>query len=419
MSETEQMMNEIMMNIQRGNYSMNMIARSGAAAVLQIYQLICRLHRERLLSGGEVRKFEQFMKATGGKYEILRLPYPSQENPDSIKEMVKKELDAMGIRYHILPDLNENDKAYLFCIYQDDRQKFGTFFQDYLNRQLSGGSKRPEDILSLTARRVSILSIPGEGRLREITEDFDRLGVNYAALPDLYVGDGQVQFLVADADLPKVRHWYGLYQETLIREGKRTEDLKDLTVSQYQSMAAVTPEDYLNSASEEVRAAITPYEGTKKGEVEQKLGQLQPDFRSTGTEAYVRFLQDPGYVKISVDADTLVYGQAAEDYRQKDGSHFYCRIPETFGEGEETLCLPAGQVFLMQDSARPRYIGFVSRSEPPMVLNRKGEKIYTYKTGEDLFDRFDRRKETFLERQMKPIQQAAKVIPKAPPVLNR
>ena len=34
------------------------------------------------------------------------------------------------------------------------------------------------------------------------------------------------------------------------------------------------------------------------------------------------------------------------------------------------------------------------------------------KRGEDLFDRFDRRKETFLERQMKPIRQAAKVIRK-------
>ena len=34
MSETDQVMNEMMMQIQRGQYSMNMIARNGATAVL-------------------------------------------------------------------------------------------------------------------------------------------------------------------------------------------------------------------------------------------------------------------------------------------------------------------------------------------------------------------------------------------------
>ena len=424
MSETEQTMNEIFMNIQRGQYSLNMMARSGVSSVLQIYQLFCRLHREHLLSGGEVKKFERFMKATGGNYDILRIPYrtPDRES-GSILSAIKKELDNLGIRYHVLPDLNPGDQAIQICIYSKDRQKFQAFFTSYLDQQLSGGSMQSEDLLSLTDKRASILSIPGAGQEEKIQKDFQSLGVNFAKLPDLHVGDGQIQYLVADADLPKVRHWYSLYREDLLRAGERPEDLRDLTISQYQDTAKCSAEEYLQAGAEEYQKTVAPYEGKEKGETEQILENLKQKPLDAENPEYARYLADPNYTRLSIDAETLTDGGNAAQMQKMDGTHFYCRIPGTYGITEEILRLPAHQVFTVQGEERPRYIAFVKKQEKPEIYNEAGQPISPYETGEDLYQQFDRVRQKFEKRNMQPIKeavkQAVKVVPKAPPVLTK
>lgn len=45
------------------------------------------------------------------------------------------------------------------------------------------------------------------------------MGINYSQLPDLHVGDGEIQVVVANADLPKVESWYKLYREDLLKKG--------------------------------------------------------------------------------------------------------------------------------------------------------------------------------------------------------
>ena len=427
MSETDQVMNEMMMQIQRGQYSMNMIARNGATAVLQIYQLICRLHREHVLKGGEVRRFEQFLRASGGNYDIIHIPYRLTDAPDGqldqFLKKVKSDLDRMGIRYHILPDLNVKDQAFQICVYQKDRQKFGAFFNAYLDQQLSGGESRQKDLLSLTDKRASILSIPGEDRIRQIEEDFQSLRVNYSLLPDLHVGDGQVQFLVADTDLSKVRHWYNLLKDELLRAGQKPEEIRDMTVSQYQDTAKRSAEEYVNSIDPKYQAAAASYERAGNGSVEQQLERLGRKPLPAENPEFARYFLDNSYVRLSIDADTLIAGQQATAYQERDREHFYCRIPGRYGENEATLKVPMQQVFSVGDSERERYIAFISRDERPEVLDRKGNWITDYKDGAALFRSFDQVTETFRERRMEPVKKAVeavgKVVPKAPPVMAR
>lgn len=428
MSETDQTINEIMMQIQRGQYSMNMMARNGATAVLQVYQLICRLHRQHVLKGGEVRRFEKFLKASGGNYDIIHVPYRLADAPEGQLEQflkrVKKDLDGMGIRYHILPDLNVKDQAFQICVYQKDKQKFSAFFSAYLDQQLSGGSSRQEDLLSLTDKRASILSIPGEGRVEQIEEDFKSLDVNYSRLPDLHVGDGQVQFLVADTDLPKVRHWYNLLKDELIQSGQKPEEIQDMTVSQYQDTAMRSAESYINSMSPEYQAAVAPYEGAGKGAVEQQLEGLHQKPLADQNPEFARYFMDDSYLKLSIDAETLIQGRKAEEYQARDSANFYCRIPGRFGDNEATLKVPMQQVFSVGDSERERYIAFIHRDEMPVVLDNAGKRLADYQNGEALFHKsFDRVTENFQKRHMESVKQTAEkaqtVVPKAPPVLTR
>ena len=53
----------------------------------------------------------------------------------------------------------------------------------------------------LTSGRTSIVSIPVEQKIDLLTDDFAVLQVNYSILPDLQVGDGEIQVVVANAGI--------------------------------------------------------------------------------------------------------------------------------------------------------------------------------------------------------------------------
>lgn len=52
-----------------------------------------------------------------------------------------------------------------------------------------------------------------------MADDFQSLGINYARLPDLRVGDGSIQFEIANSDMGKVNQWYKLKQRDMLHAG--------------------------------------------------------------------------------------------------------------------------------------------------------------------------------------------------------
>ena len=103
---------------------------------------------------------------------------------------------------------------------------FRSTYERFLMSRMQGGEHDLQSLNNLTSGRTNIVSIPAEGELQMIQEDFASLRINYAVLPDLNVGDGEIQLVVANADLPKVEHWYQMYQEKCLADGKEVGDLK-------------------------------------------------------------------------------------------------------------------------------------------------------------------------------------------------
>ena len=123
------------------------------------------------------------------------------------------------------------------------------------------------------------------------------------------------------------------------------------------------------------------------------------------------------FSEISIDKETLVDRNAVNSQlEQKFPNFFFCTVPGT--KGEQTLMLPKNQVFAVNDGDKDRFIAFIN-NQKPAKLWVKGEPDggTTYKTGKELFNKFDRHdNKVELTKSMAKAYEAAPVVPKAAPV---
>ena len=408
--------NEVFARILRGNQSFNVILSAGIRGILILAQHLYRMHKEKLLAGGEVESFEKFLKATGGRFDIINVPV-TQEGAADFEEF-KKMLDERKIRYHILPDLNGNDQRIQVCVFQPDAQRFAGCFRDYIQNQLSGGEMVEGNLLNLTDGHASLVSVPGEDQVERFREDFNRLRINYAVMPDLRVGDGQVQILVANNDIPKMRHWYQLYQEDMLRQGKHVGKFRSITMDEYQATAEMKPEEYVATSPEELKERLQKYERLEKGEFEQAIDALENQVGTADSYAFEKYLRNPEYEMLSIDHETLVAQVNPEILPETERQNFICRIPGTFGEDVRYLSVPKEQVFLLSGSGRDRYLAFIRSEDAPDVFEKAGKKAVEFTTGKSLMEHFDKVKEKLSEEQLKKTAEIAARLVAANPVPN-
>ena len=96
--------NDFYMQLNRTSQATIFAMTIGAKAVVGLMQSLMHLHREGVLSGGEVENFQSFIKATGGKYEIYSVPLLQGQEQETL-DTIKEKLDMLKIRYHVLPNL--------------------------------------------------------------------------------------------------------------------------------------------------------------------------------------------------------------------------------------------------------------------------------------------------------------------------
>lgn len=104
-------------------------------------------------------------------------------------------------------------------------------------RILNGGEVEDfERFLKATEGRYQILNIPTEdpNKISSMKADFDKMNVSYHILPDLNVGDGQIQIAYAIKDTQKVESWYRSFCLDHLQPGgeKTYRDLMNLTGGQ-------------------------------------------------------------------------------------------------------------------------------------------------------------------------------------------
>ena len=350
---------EVVMAISNAARYMDPFFKLTAMGTVLLLQYFARMVKERKLKVTEFTDFQKFLKATDGKYDIMNVP----EIPEG---QLTEELDTLGIHYMIMPDLEKNDGMIQVAVYQPDRDNFGAWYQRHIMSRMTGGEKELQELKNLTSGKTTIVSFPLEDEEETIQEDFTSMGINYSQLPDLHVGDGEIQIVVANADLPKVESWYKLYRNDLLNEGVTDiPDMKKMSMDNYMQTGQQTEAEYIDTAAPELKAANAKYEGKEKGEIEHQIETVERNaMRQESSTAYLRY---PEYIPISIDRRTLVENS---NVINKDGleryNQFSCRIPGTYGKNEKQLVIPDEQVFRKTNGS---YIAFLRKDEAPFVFD--------------------------------------------------
>ena len=351
---------EVVMAISNAARYMDPFFKLTAMGTVLLLQYFARMVKERKLKVTEFTDFQKFLKATDGKYDNV---------PEIPEGQLTEELDTLGIHYMIMPDLEKNDGMIQVAVYQPDRDNFGAWYQRHIMSRMTGGEKELQELKNLTSGKTTIVSFPLEDEEETIQEDFTSMGINYSQLPDLHVGDGEIQIVVANADLPKVESWYKLYRNDLLNEGVTDiPDMKKMSMDNYMQTGQQTEAEYIDTAAPELKAANAKYEGKEKGEIEHQIETVERNaMRQESSTAYLRYIRDPEYIPISIDRRTLVENS---NVINKDGleryNQFSCRIPGTYGKNEKQLVIPDEQVFRKTNGS---YIAFLRKDEAPFVFD--------------------------------------------------
>lgn len=352
----------VLYNIQNGTRMVSMLLFADARMALWLYQMLSRMYDQKLLKHTDLLTFEKFIKVTKGKLDLINVP--------GNVARFQQDLKQSQIRYCVMPDLNQSDGMVQIAVFSEDRQKFQALFEQHINRELQGGRKGIEELSRLTENHVSYISIPCEGAEQAIMEDLNALKVNYAILPDLHVGDGDIQLMVANADLNKVEQWFEQYKKKIADVDPNRYQV--LSKEEYLRKSELTEEQYLQTTDPETQKKLKQYD-------REKVDTEIRDVVSTGIASeespeFSKLKQDPDYEMVWIDKKAMVDENAvAQEMMRRYPEQFVSRIPGTWGRKEELLVLPTENVFLA-NSGRT-YLAFIKKAEKPLVFNAYGKII--------------------------------------------
>ena len=388
-------MRQVIMNIRDAARYMDPAYRIFTAAGIVLVQFLARMVKEHKISRSQFKDISAFMKATEGKYDIINLP-------EMDMEQLQEEMQSLGIRYAVLPDLNKDDGYIQIAVYQPDKGKFQAWYERRLMGLMKGGEKEQRLLRNLTNGNTSVISIPLVGKEELVENDFLMLGINYAKLPDLNVGDGDIQYMIANSDLKKAEHWYSLFKADMLKGG---EEVKDMTVSDtldaYIRTGNMTGEGYIDTASEDIKEANERYENAGQSSLQQEITNVLHrngnHIKSGSTPEYEEYMQDPDYVMVSINKEALVDKmtfRGREELLQE--GYFTCRLPGTWGGNEQIMSIPADRVFLADGGKT--YLAFLQKDRRPLVYNADKSivSVLNRRTGGELA------KEVFAEAGRKP-----------------
>ncbi len=393
MQEQERDMEQILLVAKKVGMFMDPAVKLMGIGTIMLLTRFARMVKEGKLSRHEFKDFQDFAKLTEGKFTIMNLPVANEGTKWIGQHGLQKEfkeLQRLGIRYSLLPDLDPSDAYLQIAIMDEDKEKFSVWYEAYLTKKLSGGEHTLENLKSLTQNHISIISLPLEGSEQIFREDFQALGINYAILPDLKVGDGQLQMMVADHDLQKVEHWYKLHQEDVLKEGVELPDLNQIDMTTYQKTGEMSSDDYIATENSELKALNQKYDQAA-GTLETSYFAKESLIKSDESTIYEAFENDLRYQKFTINAETLVTPVCEtvlgkrEQKAMMDNGYFLSRVPGTYGKNVNYLLVPNSQVFCSKD--QKTYTAFLKKDQKPILFDGKFQIVHyaERKSTEELF----------------------------------
>ena len=400
------------------------ISQPAMYATIKLIQFIARGVKAKFFDKDITENFTKFLKETGGDYSIFRVPFKESDTREAAIGNIKNYLDKAGVKYCILESVNDEDKAVHVSIARKDEQKFNVMFTDYIKANLTSDKElNSNDLINLTNGKTTIVSVP-DAALDVMKNALTETKVNFAELPDLIPDDGEKQLRVATADLNTTKQCYESYKHSLIKNAPAdvTEsvtgvpDMKIYSEDDYLNTARRSPDEYMESASDEIKAQVAEFEQLEATEAEKAMQKWDMEIQDSRNVNCQALRGNMAFSEISIDKETLVDRHDINaQLEQRFPNFFFCTVPGT--KGEQTLMLPKNQVFAVNDADKARYIAFVN-NQKPAKLWVKGEPDggTTYKTGKELFEKFDKHDNNAeLTRNISKALEAAPV-PKAAPV---
>lgn len=357
---------EVVTIIRIGMETQYYLIKGVVKSILQLIQFMKKMEKTGILKGKEMNNFNAFIKKTEGQFQLLNIP---TEQPEELEGM-RKNFEKLGITYIVLPDLNPNDGMTQIAYYVPHTNKVEAWYQNFCINHLQGGEKDSIQLRNLTEGNTSVVSIPWEHEIGKLREDLDKLKINYAVLPDLNIGDGYVQVMYANVDVPNIRAWFELYQKEMLKQGKSIQDSERMTIDEYINMGKLSPGDYEQTASSDIKEQMKEMEklGGKKS-FEAVFPVSGNQMNSVHDGRYLSMKEQPGTVEITIN-ETLVRNISEEH------GLFLTRIPGTYnadGKEELDLALELNNVFRTDDGKT--YISFLE-------LN-KNYQTFKYHPGEE------------------------------------
>ena len=317
------------------------LLRGSVEGILHLIRYLKALEKNNLLSGKELKNFNSFLKATEGNFQLLNIP---TENAEKLEEM-RRAFKETGVTYMILPNLNPNDGMTQIAYYMPHTMKVEAWYRNFCLKELAGGEHSRIDLKNLTEGHTSIVNIPWNKDLELLKEDFDKLQINYAILPDLNVGDGYVQIQYADADAGKVRGWYEAFQKDFLKAGQWIDSFKPMSEEAYMNTGKMDVQEYIDTAPKEMKERIEK-EGQENPQVFPEAPEVWKSYtKTTADPRYLQLANRPGYLEITINQSLV---KQVED-RGVAGELFLSRIPGTSGAEELNLMLPRKDVFTTDD----------------------------------------------------------------------
>jgi len=359
---------EVLMIVKKATMFADPIMKISSIGLAKLVQFFARMVKEKVLDKREFKDFQDFAKRTEGNFDVINVPVEHKIGFGADASVVREfaDLKENGVRFYEMPDLNMDDHYVQLAVSREDKEIFSAWYGRYLKNRMSGGEKTADSLDAFTDGNTSIFNVPLEGKEEVFREDFSVLKINYTVLPDLKIGDGQIQIMVANSDVPKVEQWYQLYRKDLLDHGEEIPDLNPIDMNTYQKSGEMSTEEYINTGDAKVDAVNQKYE---KENVSAYKVQLAAD-----KKGYADYESDQMYQKFTINASTLVnplkednlVKNLIEEWDKK--GLFISRIPGTYGENKKYLLIPKEYVFLSDD--QKTYTAFLEKNIKPLVVDR-------------------------------------------------
>lgn len=362
MNEEHRDAEEVLMVIKKATMFADPIMKIATIGLAKIVQFLARMVKEKIIDKRAFKNFQNFAKRTEGNFDVYNIPIDQIGDDIKLEDIEEfKDLKAKGVRFYEMPDLNKSDNYIQIAVCRDDEEVFNLWYQRYLDKKMAAGGKKTEETLNaFTEGKTSIVNVPFEGKENIYKEDFAKLKINYSVLPDLKVGDGYIQLILANRDIPKVQQWYQLYQKDMLKQGEKVPDLNVIDMSTYRNTGKMSTDEYINTGDEKVKAANEKYE--KEKETSPKIPL------SEGEKTYEDYESDQMYQKFTIDPDTLVNSLDKSAVNRFEPEFFVSRIPGTYGENIQYLVVYKDQVFRSEDSKY--YTVFLRKDEQPLIYDK-------------------------------------------------